>query len=78
MNIDGAVCLGHSQVKRLGHVRHAISLPHNELFTTGGYLKPEHELRAAFDAAGVDLKRPISAYCGSGTAPVCSWLHHLR
>lgn len=32
----------------------------------GASLKPPHELRTVFDAAGVDINAPVVASCGSG------------
>lgn len=44
----------------------AISLPHAQLMTSDGAMKPEADLKAAFEAAGVDLSQPIVTTCGSG------------
>lgn len=49
-----------------GHMPGALSLPAMELVANGG-LKPVDELRAMFDAAGVDLERPVITSCGSGS-----------
>jgi thiosulfate/3-mercaptopyruvate sulfurtransferase len=49
-----------------GHIPGAINLPLAELFAPDGTWKPPHELRAAFEGAGVDLSRPIVTTCGSG------------
>jgi thiosulfate/3-mercaptopyruvate sulfurtransferase len=51
---------------RSGHIPGSLSLPHLELIGADGTLLPEHELRARFAAAGVDLDRPIATTCGSG------------
>jgi thiosulfate/3-mercaptopyruvate sulfurtransferase len=51
---------------RGGHIPGSLSLPHLELIGADGTLLPEHELRARFAAAGVDLDRPIVTTCGSG------------
>jgi thiosulfate/3-mercaptopyruvate sulfurtransferase len=48
-----------------GHMPGAVSLPAMDLVANGG-LKPRDELRAMFDAAGVDYDRPIITTCGSG------------
>jgi thiosulfate/3-mercaptopyruvate sulfurtransferase len=50
---------------RSGHMPGAVSLPAMEL-VAGGALKPMSELRAMFDAAGVDYDKPIITSCGSG------------
>jgi thiosulfate/3-mercaptopyruvate sulfurtransferase len=49
-----------------GHMPGAVSLPAMELVADGG-LKPVEQLRAMFDAAGVDLERPVITSCGSGS-----------
>ncbi|WAR19114.1 THTR-like protein [Mya arenaria] len=38
----------------------------NELFTEEGTIKSQEELKAMFDAAGLDLNRPMVASCFSG------------
>ncbi|MEO7221785.1 MAG: 3-mercaptopyruvate sulfurtransferase [Devosia sp.] len=48
-----------------GHMPGAVSLPAMDLVAGGG-LKPLDELRAMFDAAGVDYDKPIITSCGSG------------
>ena len=49
-----------------GHIPGARSLPLTELYRSDGTLKNDDELRAAFDAAGVDPQAPFIASCGSG------------
>jgi thiosulfate/3-mercaptopyruvate sulfurtransferase len=44
----------------------ARNLPFPDLFAPDGTMKDAAGLRAAFDAAGVDLERPIVTSCGSG------------
>lgn len=51
---------------RSGHMPGALSLPFDRLLTPEGKMKPATEVRAAFEAAGVDLDRPVVATCGSG------------
>lgn len=51
---------------RSGHIPGARNLPHSDLLTPEGTMRPETELRAAFAAAGVDLSRPVITTCGSG------------
>jgi thiosulfate/3-mercaptopyruvate sulfurtransferase len=48
-----------------GHMPGAVSLPAMSL-VADGRLKPATELKAMFDAAGIDLARPIITSCGSG------------
>ncbi|HEX8258072.1 MAG TPA: 3-mercaptopyruvate sulfurtransferase [Allosphingosinicella sp.] len=49
-----------------GHIPGSKSLPQSELFNSDHSWKQGDALRAAFDAAGVDLSRPLVATCGSG------------
>lgn len=51
---------------RSGHIPGSKNLPFGELLTAEGTFKPEAELRAAFEAAGVDLAKPVITTCGSG------------
>lgn len=51
---------------RPGHIPGALNLPYAELIAANGTLKPVPELKAAFEAAGVDLARPVITSCGSG------------
>lgn len=51
---------------RSGHIPGSRNLPFGELLTAEGTMKPVPELRAAFEAAGVDLSRPVITTCGSG------------
>ncbi|WP_395673574.1 3-mercaptopyruvate sulfurtransferase [Phenylobacterium sp.] len=53
---------------RSGHMPGARNLPWSGLVTAEGTLEDEGELRAAFEAAGVDLSRPIITTCGSGVS----------
>ena len=50
---------------RSGHMPGATSVPFTEL-VTDGKLKGEAELRAYFEAKGVDLEEPVVTTCGSG------------
>ena len=49
-----------------GHMPGARNLPFAALYRDDGTLKPESELRAAFDGAGVDPEGAFIATCGSG------------
>jgi len=50
---------------RSGHIPRSISLPF-PLLLEDGQLRPEADLRGAFEAAGVDLSKPVTTTCGSG------------
>ena len=61
-----------------GHIPGSRSLPHSQLFNEDGTWKQGDALRAAFDAAGVDLSRPLVTTCGSGmTASALAFAAHL-
>lgn len=61
-----------------GHIPGSRSLPHSALFHADGTWKRGDELKAAFDAAGVDLGKPLVATCGTGmTATVVAFGAHL-
>ena len=61
-----------------GHIPGARSLPHSQLFNADGSWKQGDALRAAFDAAGIDLARPMVTTCGSGmTASALAFGAHL-
>ena len=62
-----------------GHIPGARNLFFRDLYRPDGTFRPETELRAAFDAAGVDITAPIITSCGSGvTASVLLFaLHRL-
>ncbi len=51
---------------RGGHVPGARNLPFPELTGPGGRMLPAEALRARFEAAGIDLARPVITSCGSG------------
>ena len=51
---------------RGGHIPGSLSLPYDRLFRPDGTLLPPDDLRRAFEAARVDLDRPIVTTCGSG------------
>jgi len=53
---------------RSGHMPGACNVPWNDLIGADGAMKPAGELRAAFEAAGVDLAQPIVTTCGSGVS----------
>jgi thiosulfate/3-mercaptopyruvate sulfurtransferase len=51
---------------RGGHIPGSLSLPYDRLFQPDGTLLSRGDLRRAFEAARVDLDRPIVTTCGSG------------
>jgi thiosulfate/3-mercaptopyruvate sulfurtransferase len=53
---------------RGGHMPGALSVPFAGLLNPDGTMKAGDELRAAFQAAGVDLERPMVTTCGSGVS----------
>ncbi len=62
-----------------GHIPGARQLFFRDLYRPDGTFRPNDELRAAFEGAGIDLARPIVTSCGSGvTASVLLFaLHRL-
>lgn len=61
-----------------GRIPGALNLPFTEVLNPDGTYKSPDELRAAFEAAGVDLTQPLTATCGSGvTASVLLFALHL-
>jgi thiosulfate/3-mercaptopyruvate sulfurtransferase len=61
-----------------GHIPGAKNLPQGELFNADNSWKRGDALRAAFEAAGVDLSKPMVTTCGSGvTAAVLLFGAHL-
>ncbi len=52
---------------RAGHMPGALNLPWGGLLDKG-VLRPASELRATFEAAGVDLGKPLVTSCGSGVS----------
>jgi thiosulfate/3-mercaptopyruvate sulfurtransferase len=53
---------------RGGHMPGALNVPFAGLLNPDGTMKARDELRAAFQAAGVDLERAIVTTCGSGVS----------
>jgi thiosulfate/3-mercaptopyruvate sulfurtransferase len=59
---------------RGGHMPGARNLPHSTLFNEDGTWKQGDTLRRAYEAAGIDLSKPVVTTCGSGvTASVLSF-----
>jgi thiosulfate/3-mercaptopyruvate sulfurtransferase len=49
-----------------GHIPGSRNVPYKALFNPDGTFKDKAGIRTAFEAAGVDLARPIVTTCGSG------------
>jgi thiosulfate/3-mercaptopyruvate sulfurtransferase len=61
-----------------GHIPGSRSVPYKSLFAADGTFKDKAALAAVFEAAGVDLTRPLVTTCGSGvTACVVAFALHL-
>jgi len=61
-----------------GRIPGSMNLPYGDLFAQDGTFRSPQELRAAFEAAGIDLDRPVVTTCGSGvTASVLLFALHL-
>lgn len=61
-----------------GHIPGARNVPYSSLFNPDGTWKSADAIRALFEAAGVDLSRPLISSCGSGmTANVLIFAAHL-
>ncbi len=53
---------------RSGHIPGSHNLPFGELLTPEGTFKSPEEIKALFEAAGVDLSKPAITTCGSGVS----------
>jgi thiosulfate/3-mercaptopyruvate sulfurtransferase len=51
---------------RSGHIPGSKNVPFGEVLNADGTMKSPAELKAVFEAAGVDLKKPAITSCGSG------------
>jgi thiosulfate/3-mercaptopyruvate sulfurtransferase len=61
-----------------GHIPGSRNLPYGRLLNPDGTWKTGAALQAEFDAAGIDLSRPLVTTCGSGiTAAVLAFGAHL-
>jgi len=62
----------------VGHIPGSRNLPYGRLLDADGTWKRGDALKAEFDAAGIDLARPLVTTCGSGiTAAVLAFGAHL-
>jgi thiosulfate/3-mercaptopyruvate sulfurtransferase len=59
-----------------GHIPGSRSLPYTELFGEDGRYLPPDRLHSAFERAGIDPDRPVTASCGSGVT-ACNLLFAL-
>lgn len=58
---------------RAGHIPNSKNLPFGSLLNEDSTMKAPPDLRTAFEAAGVDLSKPVITTCGSGvTAAILS------
>lgn len=58
---------------RAGHMPGALNVHYSTLLNADGTMKPAEEVKAIFEAAGVDMNRSIVTTCGSGvTAAILS------
>lgn len=53
---------------RPGHVPGALNIPYASLLLEDGRMKEPDALKAAFEAAGADIAKPLIATCGSGVS----------
>jgi thiosulfate/3-mercaptopyruvate sulfurtransferase len=61
-----------------GHIPGSKNLPYGQLFNADGTWKTGDALKAEFEAAGIDLSKPLVTTCGSGiTASVLAFGAHL-
>lgn len=51
---------------RKGHIPNSRNLPYGDLLNEDGTMKSPEDLKAAFEAAGIDLAKPVISTCGSG------------
>ncbi|SEG79294.1 thiosulfate sulfurtransferase [Thermomonospora echinospora] len=65
--------LPQEQAQRAGHVPTARSIPWSKAANDDGTFKSDEELRALYSEAGVDLNKPIIAYCRIGERSSHTW-----
>lgn len=59
---------------RSGHIPGAKNVPFGTLYNADGTMKSPDELKAVFEAAGVDLSKPAITTCGSGVTAAVLFL----
>jgi thiosulfate/3-mercaptopyruvate sulfurtransferase len=71
--------LPQEQSQRAGHIPTAINVPWSKVANDDGTFKSDDEIRAIYDAAGLDAGRPTIAYCRIGERSSHTWfaLHEL-
>ncbi|HZB32035.1 MAG TPA: sulfurtransferase [Streptosporangiaceae bacterium] len=71
--------LPQEQAQRAGHVPTARNIPWSKAANDDGTFRSDEELRALYSEAGVDLSKPIIAYCRIGERSSHTWfaLHEL-
>ena len=71
--------LPQEQAQRGGHIPTAINVPWSKAANEDGTFKSNEELRALYEAAGLDGSKPIIAYCRIGERSSHTWfaLHEL-
>ncbi len=63
---------------RGGHIPGSLNVPYEQLYRADATLRPPDEIKRLFEAAGVDLNKPIVTTCGSGvTASVLALGLHV-
>jgi thiosulfate/3-mercaptopyruvate sulfurtransferase len=65
--------LPQEQAQRAGHVPTARSIPWSKAANDDGTFKSDEDLRALYTEAGVDLNKPIIAYCRIGERSSHTW-----
>ncbi|HEU5156879.1 MAG TPA: sulfurtransferase [Streptosporangiaceae bacterium] len=71
--------LPQEQAQRAGHVPTARNIPWSKAANDDGTFRSDDELRALYTEAGVDLSKPVIAYCRIGERSSHTWfaLHEL-
>jgi len=59
---------GETHARRAGHIPGALNVPHRSLLAEDGTFLEPAELRTRLRGAGIDLHRPIVAYCNGGVS----------
>jgi thiosulfate/3-mercaptopyruvate sulfurtransferase len=54
------------ETPRLGHIPGSFNVPFTNLLSPEGTLLEGDELKAAFEAQGIDVRKPVVTSCGSG------------